>query len=336
MTSVEQVSSTRPSRRARAWATACVAILSTLGTYSCATHLDRPTDFAFWWRGARVLLDGANPYLLRPNTPAWPLPDPLFYPLPALLFAIPLAPFVLAIAQSVFMGLSSGVLAWRLSREGMWRLCAFVSASYVQAVHFGQWTPLLVAAALLPGAGMLFAVKPNLGVPLFLYRPSWWTVAGCAAIAVLSFIVLPSWLGDWRANLAALGRTPHPVPILTPLGALLVLAVLRWRQPEARLLLAMACVPQLLFFADQLPLWLIPRTRREMVLLTSCSLVAGFVWMIWGASRPNWLTFAAPWVVGLVYLPALVIVLIRPNEGDVPLWLDRGVARVRAVVARSS
>jgi hypothetical protein len=58
--------------------------------------------------------------------------------------------------------------------------------------------------------------------------------------------------------------------------------------------------------------------------------------MIWGASRPNWLTFAAPWVVGLVYLPALVIVLIRPNEGDVPLWLDRGVARVRAVVARSS
>ncbi|HEU6450987.1 MAG TPA: hypothetical protein VFT57_06175, partial [Gemmatimonadaceae bacterium] len=194
------------------------------------------------------------------------------------------------------------------------------------------WSPLIMAVAFMPAAGFLAAMKPNLGLALLSYRPTWRAALGCAAVGLVSFAVLPSWLHDWHANTASL--VGHSPPILTPAGAVVLLALLRWRRPEARLLLAMACVPQLLFFADQLPLFLIPRTRREMNALVLISATTFFVWYLRWGSNPAYVLAAAPYVLWGTYLPCVVMVLRRPNAGDVPEWIERSVAHVGRIARR--
>ena len=145
---------------------------------------------------------------------------------------------------------------------------------------------------------------------------------------VVSLVLWPSWPSLWLRNL---GRViEHPAPIAAPFGVLLILALLRWRRAEARLLLAMAFVPQLLLFADQLPLMLVARTAREAALLTVGGWVAAGFWHVQDADKFGAVGFAAPYVLAGCYLPALWIVLRQPNEGPIPVWLERYVARVPA------
>jgi hypothetical protein len=99
------------------------------------------------------------------------------------------------------------------------------------------------------------------------------------------------------------------------------LAALRWRTREARLLLAMALVPQVLFFYDQLPLFLVCRTRREALAFIGWGMAVMMVYLI-----PAFVGFGGPWAMIACYLPALVIVLRRPNEGPAPQWLERWIA----------
>jgi hypothetical protein len=120
----------------------------------------------------------------------------------------------------------------------------------------------------------------------------------------------------------------HPAPITLPGGIAALLALLRWRRFEARLFLTMACVPQLMYFADQLPLWLVPKTRRESIFLSASSLVAWASALIITIRTGRQPAFdSSPYVLLGVYLPALVMVLRRPNEGPIPAWLERFVAR---------
>jgi hypothetical protein len=85
------------------------------------------------------------------------------------------------------------------------------------------------------------------------------------------------------------------------------------------LLVAMACVPQLMYFADQLPLWLIPRTRRESIALSATSVVAWAAALINATNRGQPAAFSSEVFVLLgVYLPVLLMVLRRPNEVDPP------------------
>ena len=116
-------------------------------------------------------------------------------------------------------------------------------------------------------------------------------------------------------------------------SVLLLAALFRWRRPEARLVVAMACVPQLLYFADQLPLWLVPKTRRESMLLSATSLVAWTLALVTAGRGERQPAFSSMWfVMAGVYVPALVMVLRRPNEGPVPQWLERALMRVPAAV----
>jgi hypothetical protein len=108
-------------------------------------------------------------------------------------------------------------------------------------------------------------------------------------------------------------------------GLLLLLAVIRWRQPEARLLLVMSLIPQNFTFVDQLPLWLVARTFKEGVFLSVLS------WGGLGAIRyllpPSIAPIDALLILGPVqviicYMPCLILVLRRPNEGEIPAWLS--------------
>jgi hypothetical protein len=95
-------------------------------------------------------------------------------------------------------------------------------------------------------------------------------------------------------------------------GPILLLALLRWRRPEARTLLAMSAMPQLTLFYDQLPLWLVPTTAWRSLAMSVLSWVA---WAQWYPSRevPTHVAIARPWIFALIYLPALVIVLAPDN-----------------------
>jgi hypothetical protein len=264
-------------------------------------------DFQFFWSSARILLSGHNPYLGFPTT----VPDPLYYPLPSVLAAVAVAWLPLAIAAGVAVAVSAALLAWAIPS---WRWPMFASSAYVMAASQGQWSPLIVVGAVVPAAGFLATLKPNLGLAAFAYRPTVRGMALAALALVLSIVVLPTWPWDWLRNLRTLEG--HPPPLFTLRGSFLWLAVVRWRTPEARLLLAMAAVPQLLFFADQLPLWLIPQTRSRTTLLSAFSLAGYGLFYLSLGQGERYVPAAAPFVLGLIYLPALAMVLFPPRTQE--------------------
>ena len=268
-------------------------------------------DYVFPWQAARHLVAGRDPYQALPGNLGEPFVSPLLYPLTTVLAAVPTSPLSLALAGGIMVGVSSALLAYTLSRSGWSRLWVLASAPYVMAVNLGQWSPLITVAALEPALGFLATLKPNLGLVAFAYRPSRKLVLGSAAVLVLSMIVLPQWPLEWLRAVRSLPGHPAPILAFHGLGLVLALTAIRWRTPEGRLLLVSACVPQLLLFADQLPLLLVARNKRELMAMTALSQVAFVVWFAFnGAGQPNVLT-AIPYVLAFVYLPALVIVLRR-------------------------
>src|SRR5205814_9814470 len=129
---------------------------------------------------------------------------------------------------------------------------------------------------------------------------------GGAALLAATLALQPTWPIEWLRNLRAM--PPHPAPILVPGGAAAFLGLLRWRRPEARLLVAMACVPQLMYFADQLPLWLITQPRRVSIVLSATSMIAWAGSLVTGIGFGRFPAFcSSPFVLAGVYLSALII-----------------------------
>jgi hypothetical protein len=273
---------------------------------------------------------GIDPYLVPVSSVQWPMSDPFFYPAPTLLVTAPFAALPIPVAVGLFFTLIVGALTWTLSAHGWWRLWLLGTPSFIMAVEVGQWSPAICLAALVPSLGWLAAAKPNLGAAALMLRCSPRAIALAVAITVASVAVLPAWPAEWMANLARLEA--HPAPLFTPAGCWLAVALLRWRCREARLLLAMAVVPQLLFFADQLPLYLVARSRREAMLQVAPALIAFLLWFVQLRTGDLYVIAAAPYVLAGVYLPALLVVLSRPNVGTVPPWLERLTARLPAVL----
>jgi hypothetical protein len=268
-------------------------------------------DFTYPWRAARALLGGDDPYrVIRPGGP-YPFESVFPYPLPAAIVTIPFALLRVEVGGALFFGLSAGAMAYALSRDGMGRFWVFCSAPFGMALALGQWSPLMVAAALLSPLSWALACKPTLGAALFAYRPSRRTAVLGAVLVAASLVVMPRWPAEW---LGAVFEGPHHrAPIARPLGVLALAAFIRWRSPEGRLVGLMACVPQNLYFYDQLPLWLAARSGRASFALTVAS------WLAYAGTRLNCRSElfcgreAEPWVLGLIYLPATLLVLA---DGD--------------------
>jgi hypothetical protein len=114
-------------------------------------------------------------------------------------------------------------------------------------------------------------------------------------------------------------------------GVWTLLLLFRWRRPEARLVLALACVPQTPLLYGTVPLFVAPNTIVE----------GGILWLgSWLAAA--WLSLAGPYAsrfarfsasataIGwLMYLPCVAMLLRRPNEGPAPAWLERLLSRSR-------
>jgi hypothetical protein len=283
----------------------CYAGLACLVAQSA--WLVRDADWVYFWTAGHALISGQNPYHAVDALQA----DPLYYPGPALLLLAPFGLLSMGAARLLFALLSGLAFGLAAARYGRGLLVGALSASFLEAVTYGQWTPLLMASAIIPGLGFLLVAKPSLGLALFAWNPQRVAVIGGLALTAVSFLVIPSWPLDWWR---ALAETDHHVaPVMRPLGWLLLLAALRWRIPEARLLLVLALIPQTTTLQGALPLFLIPRTRWEGYGLAILSyVVAGLqVMTVRGISVEAGLASRWPVIFGLLWIPALVMVL-RP------------------------
>ncbi len=308
-----------PSRRRRAVVAVALGLVAAAAVViSYMTYSRSNSDFDQSWVAARALLSGADPYAAVTH---WGWPWPFYYPLPAAVVAFPLALVPLAVARSLFAGTGVGVLVYLATRRGWWPLAFLASAPFLQALATVQWSPWLTAGFMTPAIAALWVVKPSLGVPLLVARPSRTALVAGMALLLLSIAIRPGWPASW---LAALRESIHVAPLLRPGGVVLLLAFIRWKRPEARFLGALACVPHRPAFYELLPLLVIvPRTLRQAFVLVAAADLAYVVYvLVPHGTLPELDRTMWPVMLLLVYLPSLILILRRPNEGDrlASLW----------------
>lgn len=265
-------------------------------------------DFSWAIIAAKDLIAKHNPYA----TPGQ------LYPLPAALFGLPFVHTRPEIAAGIFYGFSSALLALGLTRRGCDQMLIFLAYPYWAGMLSVQWIPLIMASTffwwLMPAA----PAKPQIGVPIILCRSSRNGLAACFVVIALSLLVMPNWPMLW---LAETRRYLRFIPLLVLPGPLLAAALYRYRNRDAWLLFLAACMPQRWFY-DPFLLWLIPKTRRQIVFTAGLSWIPG-IWRWYHA--PHTMTEVGRLTVLCLYLPMLVVVL----------WPHRWQENLRDTEARS-
>jgi len=303
-----------PPRRARVFVVLGIGtIAAAVSFYFWSLPHDAPSDFAQIWAGSRALLQGDSPYeAVGPGKNfnyRWRTP----YPLPAFLIGIPASFLPLFPANALFAGCGAAALAWSLTRTRLDdpRLLVFASFAYLHAAQASQWSPLLTAAALTPGLAFVLAAKPTIGAALWIAYPSWRSAWVIVATFLVSLLVRPYWIKEWWPTLSDLTHVVAPIEFWG--GPLILLSLLKWRLPEARLIAALACVPQSTFMYDALPLFLVVKRAEEGAALCGLMLIAHAIWDAGPKTDFTSTTLAlGQWIVWLVYLPCVVMVLRRP------------------------
>jgi hypothetical protein len=320
-----------PNTRARILCAICLGILAAVGTYTSHRHgVDSPSDWDEIWAAGRALLSGYDPYAaIQKAHVSGQFRYPLVYPGTAVLASLPFASLPLSLGLAIWSGLGTGMLGWALTGRGWWGLLAFCSVPFYSAYELVQWSPLLTGAVAFPWLGLLWVAKPTIGIPLFVAWPSRQAAIGGAVLIVMSLIVMPRW--PWSIAEGLRTTTNVMAPISRPGGFLLLLALLRWRLPEGRLLGTLALVPQTTFYYEMVPLLLIPRTPRQMIALVLLTRLAYHLQPFISPLPPRIgftavLTRLWPFCLVLIYIPALLMVLYRPNQGGTgvkKLLIDR-------------
>jgi len=142
-------------------------------------------------------------------------------------------------------------------------------------------------------------------------------LGGGAVLLAVSLAVNPRWPWEWHEALAA---STHFRPLIVrPGGVVMLAALLCWRDPDARLLLALAVIPQTGFFYDSLPACLVARNRKQAAIIALSTQIAsvtrGFFPAPHGFEDKAWKYGIVSLWLGLV--PPLLIVLHR-RFGRVP------------------
>jgi hypothetical protein len=216
-------------------------------------------DFDYFWTAGRAVWQGGDPYLavdtaIREGTLRWPF----FYPGTAVVLLAPFGALPHQLAAALFTSLGMGLLVW--SVHG-WRRWIVLSPPALEAVLLGQWSPWLTAAVGIPWLGFIWAAKPPVGLALFAGWPSRAALYGGIAVVILSFVLLPHWPTMWLDAVQSSGQYRAPVQRFG--GFVLLLAWLRWRKPEARMLGVLALIPHTTSVYELLPLFLVPQTKRS-------------------------------------------------------------------------
>ena len=285
--------------RGRIAVSGAIGLISGTFCWFLMKHLHQDAaDFRWALHLAERLLSRQNPY----DTPLEQ------YPLTAAFFALPFVRLPPEVAAGFFWGIGSFLLALGLTRQTYVRLLIFLAYPYWAGILAVQWSPIIAASAFCPLLLPLTMTKPQIGLPIFLTHLSRRGVAACILLSALSLALMPSWPTRW---LHQLSNYQHFIPLIVlPVGPLLLLAVFRYCNRDALLLLLSALMPQRWFF-DSFILWLIPKSRREIIWT---------VFFSWGAGIWRWYHFprsfdeVGRWTVIFLYLPMLAVVLFRPRE----------------------
>ncbi len=246
----------------------------------------------------------AQRVLARQNPYDTPLEQ---YPLPAAFVALPFLRLQPEIAGGLFYGLSSALLAFGLTRNGYGRLRIFLAYPFWAGVLTAQWSTVIAASAFFPLLLPATMMKPQVGLPVFITRLTRRGLLACVLVAALSLLVLPQWPLLW---LAQTHNYEHFIPLLVFPGPILLLALWRYRDPDAWLLFLAALMPQRWFF-DAFTLWLIPKSRREILPTALLSWGTG-IWR-WYHLPANFTEVGRAAVIFL-YLPMLAVVLLRNSH----------------------
>jgi hypothetical protein len=286
--------------RTRLTVVAVIGLASGLLCWYLMKHFRQDAaDFRWALHIARAIVNRQNPY----DTPLEQ------YPLTAGIFALPFLRLQPEVAAGLFYGISSALLAFGLTRHGYVRLLIFLAFPYWAGVITVQWIPIIAASAFFPLLLPVTMAKPQIGLPVFLTHMNWRGIAACLVVGIASLALNPGWPRLWWGQA---GNYAHFVPLLILPGPLLLLALWRYRDRDAILLLLTACMPQRWFF-DTFALWLIPKSRREIVWT---------VFFSWGTGLLRWFypphtfTQVGRWTVLFIYLPMLAVVLLRERNVD--------------------
>ena len=311
---------TDPTPPSRAWRIrASLAAALVAGVFVVLLYQRQKTGVISDWdptfAGTEALLRGDSPYAAI-QVPPWP--NWLLYPLPALLFTAPFTLLPLELARGLFAAVGTAAFTYVVTRRGRWTIYFLLSGAMLWSWVDVQWPPLLIAAALTPGLSWLLAIKPTAGFALWAAYPSRHAVVGGLLFAGVSLLVWPGWIQEW---LDAVSRTPHAPHLLRPGGFLMLLGLLRWRRPEGRLLACLSLVPVTTALYETLPVALVCRNRVEAAGFAVLTIVAHLLFHL-GPQGPWPVGAEYQWgvLLGLVYLPALVVVLRRPNQPDEADW----------------
>jgi hypothetical protein len=252
----------------------------------------------------RWALHLADRLLARQNPYDTPLEQ---YPLTAAPFALPFVRMPRELAAGLFWGISSALLAFGLTRTGYTRLLIFLAYPYWAGLLTVQWSPLIAAGAFFPILLPATLAKPQVGLPILLTRFSRRGLIACAVVTLATIVAAPTWPLLW---IHQFGNYQHFIPILVLPGPLLLLALLRYRDRDARFLMISAVLPQRWFF-DSFPLWLIPQSRREIIWTVFLSWIPG-IWRWY--HMPHSFTEVGRWTVSFFYLPMLAVLLLRKRS----------------------
>lgn len=314
-----------PSMRARLAVALIIATVAVL--FPIAEHLrtpDRPSDLGIVWFGARSLLAGVNPFPLVGPGRWYEWDWGLFYPATAMVAALPLAWLTEAWATGVFVWISSAALAFAATRDNWNRVWIFPSAAFIISARTGQWSTILSASFLLPGLSWIWICKPTTGLAMALATGSSRALKigtlGAILLMIVSLAMLPDWPSQWFDVIS--GPRELSSPVTRAGGFAILLALLRWRRSEARLLVALALIPLTAAWYEGLPLLLVASTKRENQLLSMISSI-GFISQHFFQSAPNVVVSHDTGVLmnAFCYLPATLMVLRRPNDGAAPAWV---------------
>ena len=296
----------------------------------------RARDFDQVWYAAHAIVAGRNPYAeIGPGLP-FDWNAYFYYPLTAVVAVFPLAVLGRTIAVALFVALGSAAFVYGATRRSLAPAVVITSASAAMAAETAQWSPLLGAAFGVPWLGIFLNAKPTIGFAVFAARPTRIAIIGGLVLAAIALVIQPGWPGEWLAaihhtSLLAPGGTLYAAPIATPGGAFALLALLRWRRPEARLLIALACVPQTTLLYETVPLFVVPVSILEAGALWLGSWLVALWVHVAGpfASDPQRFIASGKAIGLLMYVPCALMLLRRPNAGPLPLWLERRLTASR-------
>jgi hypothetical protein len=279
-----------------------------------------PADFGLSWFSAQSVLRGENPYERVGPGLQHDWPWPLVYPATAFVAVAPLALLPRLEATLVFVFVSFALLTYAITRNGWFRLPMLGSMAVITAAAVGQWSPLLTASMELPWVGFFLAAKPTDGLAIAVGAKSQtrlWALAGVVVLGLSSLALFPEWPLVWMRQLKHANVQMAP-PLFRGGGFLILLALLRWRRPETRLILALALVPQVGIWYTAVPLFMIPKNSRETMALAALTSLAWLLQdaLVTATSEAELNAQVGSLIIAFAFLPCVWMILQRPHRSD--------------------